>query len=79
MVEKYYPADFIQQEMIGLKYQLNHFVAEVSNYEDLKNIATLIELCQCLVYTVRHRVFNLIDRLFHLLVTLPVSTASAAQ
>jgi hypothetical protein len=38
-----------------------------------------IELCRCLVSTGRHRVFNLIDRLFRLLVTLPVSTASAEQ
>jgi hypothetical protein len=77
MVEKYYPADFNQQERIGLEHQLNHFVAEVSNSGDLKNIATLAEPCRCLVYTGHHRVFNLIDILLRLLVTLPVSTASA--
>jgi hypothetical protein len=77
MVEKYYPADFNQQERIGLEHQLNHFVAEVSNSGDLKNIATLAELCRCLVYTGHHRVFNLIDILLCLLVTLPISTASA--
>jgi hypothetical protein len=31
MEEKYYLADFNQQERIGLEHQLNHFVAEVSN------------------------------------------------
>jgi hypothetical protein len=79
MVEKYYPTDFIQQERIGLEYQLNHFVAEVSNSKDLKNIAILIELCRCLVYTGCHMVFILIDRLLHLPVTLLVSTASAKR
>jgi hypothetical protein len=79
MVEKYYPAYFNQTERIGLEHQLSHFVVEVSNSEDLKNIATLAELCRCLVSTGRHRVFNLIDKLFRLLVTLPVSTASAER
>lgn len=76
MVEKYYPADFTQQERIGLECQLNHFVAEASNSEDMENIATLADLCRCLVSSGRHRVFNLIDRLVRLLVTLLVSTAS---
>eukprot|EP00267_Zea_mays_P024127 XP_008650399.1 zinc finger MYM-type protein 1-like [Zea mays] len=79
MVEKYYPADFTQQERIGLECQLNHFVAEASNSEDMENIATLADLCRCLVSSGRHRVFNLIDRLVRLLVTLPVSTASAER
>uniref|UniRef100_A0A0A8Y9R8 Uncharacterized protein n=1 Tax=Arundo donax TaxID=35708 RepID=A0A0A8Y9R8_ARUDO len=26
MVEKYYPADFSQQERIGLEHQLDHFL-----------------------------------------------------
>jgi hypothetical protein len=34
MVEKYYPADFNQNERIGLEHQLSHFVVEVSNSED---------------------------------------------
>ncbi|TVU06933.1 hypothetical protein EJB05_46969, partial [Eragrostis curvula] len=79
MVEKYYPADFNQQERIGLGYQLNHFVVEASRNDDLKTIATLAELCRCLVDTGRHRVFHLIDRLLRLLITLPVSTASAER
>jgi hypothetical protein len=79
MVEKYYPADFNQQEIIGLEYQLNYFVVEASRSDDLKRIATLAELCKCLVNTGRHRVFNLVDRLLRLLVTLPVSTATAER
>ena len=77
MVEKYYPADFNQQEIFRLEGQLKHFVADASKSEDMKNIATIVELCQCLVQTGRHRILNLVDRLIRLLVALPVSTATA--
>jgi hypothetical protein len=77
LVEKYYPGDFNQQQRIGLEYQLNHFVVEVARSDDLKRISTLAEICKCLVDTRRHRVFHLVDRLLRLLLTLPVSTASA--
>ena len=49
MVEKYYPADFNQQERLGLETQLNHFVIDASSSEELKNITTIAELCRCLV------------------------------
>ncbi|XP_066334069.1 uncharacterized protein [Miscanthus floridulus] len=77
MVEKYYPLDFNQQEMIGLERQLNHFIIDASTNEDMKNISTLVDLCRGFVKTGRHRIFNLVDRLICLLVTLPVSTATA--
>jgi hypothetical protein len=79
LVEKYYLAYFNQQERIGLEYQLNHFVVEASRTDDLKRIATLAELCQCLIDTGRHRVFHLVDRFLRLLLTLPVSTSSAER
>ena len=79
MVEKYYPADFNQQEKLRLEYQLKHFVVDASNSEELKNIATIAELCRCLVAIGRHRTSNMIDRLLRLLLTLPVSTASAER
>jgi hypothetical protein len=77
MVQKYYPADFSQQEIYGLEQQLKHFVVDTSNDDELKNVSTLTTLCRCLVETGRHSIYNLIDRLLRLLVTLPVSTASA--
>jgi hypothetical protein len=52
---------------------------DASNDEELKNISTLIDLCRCLVETGRHTIYNLIDRLLRLLITLPVSTASAER
>ena len=79
VVEKYYPADLNQQEKLRLEYQLKHFVVDASNSEELKNIATIAELCRCLVATGRHRTSNMIDRLLRLLLTLPVSTASAER
>jgi hypothetical protein len=79
MVEKYYPLDFNQQEMIGLERQLNHFIIDASTNEDMKNISTLVDLCRGFVQTGRHRIFNLIDRLIRLLITLPVSTATAER
>ena len=79
MVEKYYPLDFNQQELIGLERQLNHFIIDASTNEDMKNISTLVDLCRGFVKTGRHRIFNLVDRLIRLLVTLPVSTATAER
>jgi hypothetical protein len=79
LVEKYYSADFNQQERIGLEYQLNHFVVEASRSDDLKRIATLAELYQCLIDTGRYRVFHLIDRFLRLFLTLPVLTSSAER
>lgn len=56
-----------------------HFVSDASKDEELKNKSTLISLCQCLVETGRHAIFNLVERLLRLLITLPVSTASAER
>jgi hypothetical protein len=79
MVKKYYPADFTQQEIYGLEQQLKHFVVDASNDSELQNVSTLTNLCHSLVETGRHLIYNLIDRLLRLLVTLPVSTASAER
>jgi hypothetical protein len=77
IVEKYYLLDFNQQEMVGLERQLNRFINDGSTNEDMKSISTLVDLCRGFVKTVRHRIHNLVDRLICLLVTLPVSTATA--
>uniref|UniRef100_A0ACD5UAE1 Uncharacterized protein n=1 Tax=Avena sativa TaxID=4498 RepID=A0ACD5UAE1_AVESA len=68
-----------QQDIYGLQLQLKHFVSHASKDEELKNISTLIGLCQCLVETGRHTIFNLLEKLLRLLITLPVSTASAER
>ena len=78
MAKKYYLADFPQQDIYGLQLQLKHFVSDASKDEELKNISTLIGLCQCLE-TGRQTIFILFERLLRLLITLPVSTASAER
>ncbi|XP_074561276.1 uncharacterized protein LOC141817538, partial [Curcuma longa] len=79
MVEKYYPEDFSLQDRYVLENQLNHFVLDISQDAELRKIGTITELCRCLVETSRHTAYNLVDRLLRLLVTLPVSTASAER
>jgi hypothetical protein len=79
MVKKYYPSDFTQQEIYGLEQQLKHFVVDASTDKELENVSTLTKLCRCLVESGRHSIYNLIDRLLRLVVTLPVSTASAER
>ena len=59
--------------------QLKLFVADASNDVGLKDVSTLTDLCQLLVETPRDKIYHLIDRLLRLLVTLPVSTASAER
>jgi hypothetical protein len=49
----------------------------LSNDNELQNVSTLTNLCCSLVESGRHLIYNLIDRLLQLPVTLPVSTASA--
>uniref|UniRef100_A0ACD5W4Q1 Uncharacterized protein n=1 Tax=Avena sativa TaxID=4498 RepID=A0ACD5W4Q1_AVESA len=79
MVKKYYPADFSQQEIYGLEQQLKHFVVDVFTGNEMKKVSTLTKLCHFLVESGRDSIYNLIDRLLRLLVTLPVSTASAER
>uniref|UniRef100_A0A8R7RCS6 Uncharacterized protein n=1 Tax=Triticum urartu TaxID=4572 RepID=A0A8R7RCS6_TRIUA len=79
LVKKYYPADFTQQEIYGLEQQLKHFVVDASNDKELKNVSTLTNLCRYLFESGRHSIYNLVDRLLRLLLTLPVSTASAER
>ena len=79
MVEKYYPADFTQQERYGLELQLNRFVVDAKNSEELRKPATITTLCRCLVETGRDIIYNWLDKLLRLLVTLPVSTSTAER
>ena len=78
LVKKYQPADFSQQDRYVLE-QLKLFVADASNDVGLKDVSTLTDLCQLVVETARDKIYHLIDRLLRLLVTLPVSTASAER
>jgi len=79
LVNKYYPLDFSEQEKISLKFQLQHFIIDAPNHPDLKNLSTMLELCQFLARTRKLRTFYLIDRLIRLILTLPVSIATTER
>jgi len=75
-VNKYYPLDFSEQEKISLKFQLQHFIIDVPNHPNLKNLSTMLELCKSLSITRKSRTFYLIDPLVHLILTFSVSTTT---
>ncbi|KAK9740634.1 hypothetical protein RND81_03G049900 [Saponaria officinalis] len=79
LVNKFYPEDFTDVEKEELKVQLCHYEVELSRHEDLKKLSTISELSQWLVNNGKHNMYPLIFRLTRLLLTLPVSTASAER
>ncbi|XP_025702777.1 uncharacterized protein [Arachis hypogaea] len=74
LVEKFYPLDFSDHEMILLNAQLQHYTSDIPNH--LKDVGTLSELCQRWKETEKSRTYHLIDRLICNVLTLSVSTAT---
>ncbi|XP_058734484.1 uncharacterized protein LOC131606207 [Vicia villosa] len=79
LVEKYYPMDFNEQERINLQFQLRHFIIDARQASSLKNLSTIQNLCSYLVATGKNGIYYLIDRLFRLVMTLPISTATTER
>lgn len=79
LVEKYYPADFNEQERNQLVGQLEIFQVERINNAKLSEVATLSDLCQTLVETGKNIMYDLVERVCRLLLTLPVSTATTER
>ncbi|CAH9107876.1 unnamed protein product [Cuscuta europaea] len=79
LVDKYYPFDFIEQEKVGLRFQLQHYKLNVLNHSKLANLSTMGELCEGLAEIGMSKVYFLLDRLVRLLLTLPVSTATTEK
>jgi hypothetical protein len=79
LVEKFYPKDFIKQEKISLRFQLHHYQFDVPKYLDFQNMSTLSELCRGLTISGKSKIYNLIDTLIHLVLTLSVSTTTTEQ
>ena len=71
LAEKFYAADFDRQDMHYLKCQLDHYQFEV-----VRHVSIISELCHGLVETNKIESYNLIDRLIRLILTLPVSTTT---
>ncbi|KAI3718677.1 hypothetical protein L6452_19556 [Arctium lappa] len=79
LVEQFYPEDFSEHEKTILKMQLHHYVIDVVQHEDYKQLTSIADLCQWLVRSRRETNFDLIYRLLSLLLTLPVSTATTER
>lgn len=68
--------DFMGQERIHFKFQLQQFIVVASLDLILEDLSIVAELCQTLVRTEKSKIYFLLERLIRLLLTLPVSTAS---
>jgi hypothetical protein len=79
LVEKFYPQDFTEQEKIILRFQLDHYRLDVPKHSYFQNMSTLSELCRGLAISGKSKIYNLIDRLIRLVLTLPVSTATTKR
>ncbi|XP_071714265.1 uncharacterized protein [Rutidosis leptorrhynchoides] len=79
LVEKYYPTDFDEQEIIRLRYQLELFNIEKTNNQQLCGISTISELCRILAESKKCEAYGLIERLARLVLILPVSTATTER
>jgi len=79
LIEKIYPQDFTEQEKIILRFQLDHYRLDVPKHSDFQNMSTLSELCRELAISGKSKIYNLIDRLIRLVLTLPVSTATTER
>jgi hypothetical protein len=76
LVEKFYPQEFTNQEKMNLRFQLYHYQIDVPQDLDFQNMSTLPELCRGLAISGKSKIYNLIDRLICLVLTLHVSTAT---
>ena len=50
LVQKFYPLDFAEHEMLQLKVQFEHF-EHVRQLSDFKTLSTISDLCQWMVKT----------------------------
>ncbi|XP_042460126.1 zinc finger MYM-type protein 1-like [Zingiber officinale] len=76
LAKKFYLEDFTCQDIVALEYELVHYKLDV--VQNLK-ISTLVELCQQLTESGRSKVYIILTRLIHLILALPVSTATTER
>ncbi|GKE31572.1 zinc finger MYM-type protein 1-like protein, partial [Tanacetum coccineum] len=79
LIEKYYQADFTEQERLQLKYELELFSIKRQNNPKLSGAATIAELCEILVKIEKRESYSLLARLIRLILTLLVSTATTER
>jgi hypothetical protein len=79
LVEKFYPADFSSQERDRLLCELPHFQLDTSNHPEIKNYKSLADLTKGIIKTGKSSDYPMVERLLRLVLTLPVSTATAER
>ncbi|KAI9160865.1 hypothetical protein LWI28_012255 [Acer negundo] len=79
LANKFYYEDFSKNDIEDLKRQLSHYRLDVLGCSKFQNLASLSELCQCLAETKMSEHYTLIDKLIRLVLTLPISIATAER
>ena len=79
LVEKFYPADFSSQERDRLECELPHFQLDTSNHPEIKNYKSLADLTKGIIKIGKSYDYPMVERLLRLVITLPVSTATAER
>jgi hypothetical protein len=77
LAEMIYPTDFSDKERAQLECQLSHFQLDICSHQDLKSLPSLTDLTFRIVKYGKGSLYLMVDRLLQLVITLPVSTATA--
>lgn len=78
LARKFYREDFTDQDIVSLEYELRHYQHDVIVLQEFQ-VSTLAELSELLAKTGRSKVYVMLTRLIHLILTLPVSTATTER
>jgi hypothetical protein len=62
-----------------LRFQLKHFKVGILNHPKLQKLFFIVELYRGLIEVGKSNTYYLIDRLIHLILTLPVSTSTTER
>ncbi|KAH9751553.1 hypothetical protein KPL71_014337 [Citrus sinensis] len=79
LAEQFHPHDFTPNEVLTLRRELEYYKIDMLSHPRFQNITSLYELCRRFVETKKSQHYFLIDRLIHLVLTLPVSTATTER
>ncbi|XP_071735708.1 uncharacterized protein [Rutidosis leptorrhynchoides] len=79
LAKRFYPLDFTEQENIQLESELRHYEFDVLNHPELQKVHTIAKLCRGLKQIGRVEVYPMLDRLIHLVLTLPVLIATSEK
>ena len=75
----FYPHDFEFQEMNQLHFQLHHYINDVRNDENFKNLRSLAELSMMLIKQGKVARYEIVYKLLKLVLVLPVATAGVER